>query len=204
MLFLTIGKSPRTDLVPELIKTMGAEITPKEMGLLDNVLDYSEIAPTNDSDLLVSRLNDGSQISISHAWVEKKISKMNITEPTILLCTGEFNDSRLFCPSKIIEKFFEALPEVNKLAVVIPEKAQRNLSKRWERVAKEVTVFHFSPYINEGSLPSKNDTFDYVYLDCMGYSLEHERIISEQTNCVVISARKIVGNFLRCLISQRR
>lgn len=204
MLFLTIGESPRIDLVPELIKIIGAEIVATEIGLLDDVSDYSSVSPLSKDDLLVSRLRNGSQVEVSHSWAEKKLRKISIKEPAILLCTGEFEDSRFFNPSKIIRKFFEALPPINKLAVIVPEKEQTNLSKRWNEVAKEITTFHFSPYQNKGYLPNNTDSFDYIYLDCMGYTLKHEEEISEQTNCIVISARKLVGNFLRCLISQRR
>jgi len=59
MLFITIGESPRDDVVPELIDIIGKRnISYREIGLIDNV-DSRLYTPLNSQDILVSRKRDG-------------------------------------------------------------------------------------------------------------------------------------------------
>ena len=201
MLFLTIGESPRSDLVPELLEIIGKEVSVREAGLMDGVADYSVARPLSPADLLVSRLRNGTQVELSHVWLEERLKTVEVDGPAVILCTGELDDDRFIKPSMIVRKFFEALPPFKSLAVILPDREQASSVERWRALAPSLSVFYFSPYENKGTLPGEFDSFDYVYLDCMGYTLEHESLIAQSTSGIVISARKLVGNFLRCLIS---
>lgn len=203
MLFITIGESPRDDLVPELVEIIGKkDLHYKEIGLIDGA-DPDEYKPESSEDLLVSRRRDGSIAYISHRWVVEKLSKMNFEGLAVLLCTADFQDDRLLLPYKVINGFLEALPKMQKATIVVPEKEQcESALKRWAKIAQHVGCISFSPYRMETMSVdlSKLKDQQLVYLDCMGFTLEHERYFKQYTDGIVVSARKILGNYLRTLL----
>lgn len=200
MNFITLGESPRIDLIPELKNIIGREFDYKEIGLLDDVDVYESVFPESDEDLYVSRLNDGKQVKISKKWAKNKIKSMNLSGESVILCTGDFDYADLIQPSKIVKWFFKSLPGIEKLAIVCPVREQiKSLGSRWDVFAEEVDYYYYSPYENKGVFPQEKN-YDFIYLDCMGYTLEHEKIIGRNLDVKVVSARKILGNFLRCLI----
>lgn len=199
MLFITIGEAPRDDVIPELVDIIGKNFEYHQIGLIDNI-DPSIYAPTGPDDLLVSRKNDGTIAYISHKWICQKLSQMQFDESTVLLCTAKFDDDRLILPYKIIDSFFQALPKVQHATVVVPEKDQcEDAIKRWSKIAQKLNCIAFSPYIKTSQDFDLADQ-QIIYLDCIGYTLEHEKLFRKYTKGIVLSARKILGNYLRTLL----
>lgn len=203
MLFITIGESPRDDVVPELIDIIGKRnISYREIGLIDNV-DSRLYTPLNLQDILVSRKRDGSIAYVSHKWVSERLANLKLNDLGILLCTDDFENDRLILPYRVVRSFFKALPKLDKMTVVVPEEDQReNAIKRWNNISNRLSCIAFSPYKPQ----MKATSFDLrdeqlVYLDCIGFSLQHEKFFKDLTKGIVISARRILGNYLRCLIS---
>lgn len=199
MLFITIGESPRDDVVPELINIIGKNFQYHQIGLIEN-LDPEVYAPTDRDDLLVSKKKDGTIAYISHKWVRKRLSEMKFDETTVLLCTAKFDDNRLILPYKVIDSFFRAMPKIHTATVIVPDKDQCDgTKKRWAEIAQKVDCLAFSPYI-ETEMDFDLTGQQLVYLDCIGFTLEHEELFKKYTEGIVISARKILGNYLRTLL----
>ena len=102
--FVTLGQTPRTDLVPELASWLppGTEI--RQVGALDG-LSAGEVearAPGSGAPRLVTRLADGAQAVVDKAWMHHRLQAMldgrtaDAAEVTVLLCTGDFPGLR--CP----------------------------------------------------------------------------------------------------------
>ncbi|MEJ5228675.1 MAG: AroM family protein [Pseudothermotoga sp.] len=203
MLFITIGESPRDDVVPELVKIIGKkDLHYTEIGLIDGV-DPDEYKPEVGEELLVSRKRDGTVAHISHRWVAEKLSKMDFGDLAVLLCTAKFQDDRLILPYKVIDSFFKAMPRMHRATVVVPEEEQcKDALKRWGKIAQTVKCIYFSPYeketIDENFIELKDQQL--VYLDCVGFTLQHERYFKKYTDGIVLSARKILGNYLRTFL----
>lgn len=93
---LTIGQSPRSDILPLLRQHLPDAVT-DHAGLLDG-LDATEIAdhfaPAAGDRILVSRLQSGEQVRLSASKVEqglqRKISALELMgyDTILLLCTG--------------------------------------------------------------------------------------------------------------------
>lgn len=203
MLFVTIGESPRDDVIPELIEIIGKkDLVYNEIGLIDGV-DSEEYRPKSNEEFLVSKRKDGTTAYISHEWVAKKLSQMHFEDLAVLLCTAKFEDDRLILPYKVIRNFLTAMPKINSMTVVVPDKGQcEEALKRWEKVARRIQCIAFSPYsavISEQNLKDLKGE-QLVYLDCMGFTLEHERVFKRYTAGIVLSARRILGNYLRILL----
>jgi protein AroM len=195
--FITIGETPRDDVIPELLNLMGKPDLPyREIGLIDGV-DPSIYKPLNDDDVLVSRKRDGSVAYISHRWVVEELSQIECEGLCVLLCTGEFESERFILPYKVIDSFFSAMPKLDRVTVVVPELQQyASAVKRWSKVGSRTNCVAFSPY-RSSELNVDLSQEQLVYLDCMGFGLKHEEFFRTKTSGIVLSARRILANYLR-------
>ena len=139
-------------------------------------------------------------MELSESWVRRRLVEFVVTEPTVLLCTSEFGINKYIEPYSIIRSFLNLRSPFESLAVVVPERKQEGLALRWKGLSKRFEVFSFSPYEGTFSIPRGLCYFDYVYLDCMGYNAYHEVKIQETASARVISARRILGEFLRTIV----
>lgn len=194
---MTIGETPRDDVIPELLSIIGrTDLTYREIGLIENV-DPKIYKPLNDEDILVSRKRDGSVAFISHRWVVQKLSQIECEGICVLLCTGEFEDERFILPYKVVDAFFSAMPRVERATVVVPEREQcAGALNRWKNIAKRTNCVAFSPY-GDSKLEVDLSQEQLVYLDCIGFTLKHEELFKEKTEGIVLSARRILANYLR-------
>ncbi len=217
--FVTIGQSPRDDLVPELLSIIGRHnFNYTEIGLLDDLssLEIQEMKPHKGDKVLVSKLRSGEQVILSHEKVEKALNNLTKKESSydavFLLCTSEFEllvkkhgNKTVIMPSLILKKFLESFSPFDSLGVVVPESSQiDNAIQRWKEIAKNVSAVHLSPYLDsDKSEWEKASRFfqerkvNYIVMDCMGYSVSHSQKLSELSNLPVFAARVIAGNFLR-------
>jgi len=195
--FITIGETPRDDVIPELLNLMGkTDLSYREIGLIDGV-DPSIYKPLNDDDLLVSRKREGSEAYISHRWVVQRLSQIKCEGLCVLLCTGEFESERFILPYKVIDSFFSAMPKLDRVTVVVPELQQcATAVKRWSKVGSRTNCVAFSPY-RSSELNVDLSQEQLVYLDCMGFGLKHEEFFRTKTSGIVLSARRILANYLR-------
>ena len=97
--FLTIGQSPRPDVVPEILEMLGdaaAGIAPVEAGALDG-LSREKVragAPRDGEMPLVSRLRTGEEVVIGEDFVEERmaalLTQISPGDVAAILCTGPF------------------------------------------------------------------------------------------------------------------
>ena len=95
---VTIGQSPRVDVVPEMAAVMGPGVEVREAGALDGLsgAEIAALAPTGDDEILVTRLADGTSVFLGKqkivGHVEARIAALEREGVTVtaLLCTGAF------------------------------------------------------------------------------------------------------------------
>jgi hypothetical protein len=68
---ITIGQSPRTDMVPELLEVLGPGVELLEGGALDGMsgAEIAAIAPRDGDQVLVTRLRDGSSVRLAERHI---------------------------------------------------------------------------------------------------------------------------------------
>ena len=73
--FVTIGQTPRSDLVPEMLARVGDAIEVTEVGALDGLsrAEIDRLTPDDDQHRLCTRLADGSEAVISKAWTRTRL-----------------------------------------------------------------------------------------------------------------------------------
>jgi len=215
---LTIGQSPRPDVIGEFLRVLGKEYEIIERGALD---DYSveelrkrKIIPGER--ILVTKLRDGDEIKVSHDLVISNLQKgidyletkeINIT---LLLCTGKFPEFKskhlVVQPSEIVRGTVTASLRSGKLAVVVPAREQIPNPKT-NSFGKDVDVYYdtASPYGSEAELREmaariSKENVDLVFLDCMGFTHEMKQIVREAIGKPVILSNALVARVLQEII----
>lgn len=205
--FVTIGQSPRMDVVPE-IKPLLGDVEIYECGALDGltIKEIQGLAPGKQDYVLVTRLRDGTQVKLSRNKIVKRLQEcVDRLEKEVdvigVLCTGEFpglkSKKLLVEPSLLSLKTVESL-SVSKLGVIVPDPRQVELTrKKW---GGGVDVESVSPYTgNEGELKKAAEALkhcDVIVLDCIGYNINAKKIVRKITGKPVILPRTLMARIM--------
>ena len=208
--FITIGQSPRVDVVPEIKPYLG-DVEIIECGALDGLTleEIKELAPKEGDYVLVSRLRDGTQVRLGREKIVRRlqecIKKLEKEVDVIgVLCTGEFSEltSRklLVEPSLLLLKTVGTLG-VSNLGIIVPDPDQVEMTKRkWKGVAESIKVQSVSPYIGkeEDLIKAAKELkeCDLIVLDCMGYSLSAKKLVKEITRKPVVLPRTLMARVI--------
>ncbi|MCD6324569.1 MAG: AroM family protein [Desulfurococcales archaeon] len=212
--FVTIGQSPRTDVLSEIRQYLGrAEVV--ECGALDGLTlkDVEELRPGPGEYILVTRMREGTQVKLGREKIRGRVQGCvdkvsEVADVVVFICTGEFpgiKTSKIFIdPSTLLENVVKALG-VRRLGVIIPSPEQKGeVRGKWEGVADEVCVEASSPYsgsdeaLREAASHLKD--CDVVVLDCVGYGLGAKEIVREVSGRPVILARTLIGRVVGELV----
>ena len=94
---VTIGQSPRTDVLLDIRDILGSDIEVIECGALDKLSmdEIAQLKPSKKENLLVSRMRDGSEVRLSHHKIIDRMQEcldrlQKDSDMQVLLCTGEF------------------------------------------------------------------------------------------------------------------
>jgi protein AroM len=149
---LTIGQAPRSDIMPLLMAHLPAKSV-THVGLLDGMSTEQieqRYAPAEGDAVLVSRLLDGSQVTMAaHRDVLEALGCMTI----LLLCTGEFKklharNALLLEPDRIIPPLIGAIVGGHRAGIVVPIEEQIvEQSGKWRKLSKPPCFAVASPYM---------------------------------------------------------
>jgi len=212
--FITIGQSPRVDVVPEIKPYLG-DVEIIECGALDALTleEIEELAPKEGDYVLVSRLRDGTQARLSRERIVKRlqecVKKLEKEVDVIgVLCTGEFpkieSKKLLVEPSLLLLKTVEALG-VSNLGVIVPDPDQIEMTKRkWSDIAGTIKVQSVSPYIGkeEDLIKAAQELKDcnLIIMDCFGYNKHMKKTVYNIVKKPVILPRTLLAHLLRALV----
>ncbi len=212
---ITIGQSPRDDIIPEMIPYLG-DVEIIQAGALD-ALSYEEILKLKPEDgdyVLVSKLNDGRSVNLGESNIlpllQDCIEKLEAegADAIIFLCTGEFPDvfktsKPIFIPERILLGATLSLVNKGKVGVIIPDKDQKKQCiEKWSQAGVEAVVVNGSPYKGNDEIDeaikelNKETNIDVIALDCMGYTQEMKNRVSKRTGKPVILSRTIVARVI--------
>jgi protein AroM len=214
---LTIGQSPRDDLIPGLLEIFGEDFEIVEAGALDD-LTYDDILgiDLNPEDyILVSRMRDGREIKITKKFVvprlQEQLDKIESkgVRLTVVMCTGKFpqfnSNGLVVTPSEILKGIIEGSLKEGKLAVVYPTVEQMPYVKR-DFGRENITLYadSVSPYEPEDveGLISRleKEEPDLIFLNCFGFPLELKNNVQETTGKPTIHSSSVIARVLKELI----
>ena len=201
--FLTIGQSPRTDILDEIRPILPECSAPVEYGALDGIgpEDIASLAPECGHEALVSRLADGSEVRIGERAVrirlQEKLAEAHRDGCAIcaILCTGSFKNMKSPVPLITSDEVFhrgQRFPDrVKTLGVIVPLREQiETFCPLWAGYGKKVLMGCASPYgdletIRREAFRLRDLGADCLCLDCMGFTAELGRRLKTLTGLEV-------------------
>lgn len=209
--FVTIGQSPRDDIVPEVLGWIGA-VQHVERGALDGLSagEIGNLRPSPEDYTLVTGLRDGSSATVAKRRILPRIQtaiadlEEEGAEAVLLLCTGEFPEVEHRCPLLASERLFvggvRTLAHGARLGVICPLAQQiRETREKWADVGADLRVEAGSPY-NDGpdevlraARCLKEAGVEYVVLDCMGYTGKMKDVVRREICVPTLLARSVVA-----------
>lgn len=213
---VTIGQSPRDDIISEMLEVLGPRYEIIEAGALDGLSpqEVRLLRPDPGDCVLVTRMADGSAVTVAGKHiaplVQEKVQELfgRGIAIVILLCTDEFPDFEtsglLIRSSEVLYGMVNAVACGRKLGVICPTEDQiPQVTRPWEMIENcELEVCAMSPYdtmttIEPSAARLKDAGVDLIVMDCMGYTFQMQEQIRQVTGLPVILPRGIVARFVK-------
>ncbi len=216
---VTIGQSPRDDIVPDMAAILGPEVAIVQAGAIDDVeteAELQQLTPRPGEKLLVSRTRDGRQVILSQERILPRVQdcinrlEQGGANPILLLCTAQFPhlDHRglLLEPDKLVTYFVSAVLGGGRLGLLVPESEQIvQMAAKWQAPGRQIFVQAATPYGAPGAITAaarrlQECSPDLVVLDCVGYRHEHKALVKKITAAPVILSNAAVAHMLAELL----
>lgn len=214
---VTIGQSPRDDIMPQMLPLLPAGLDIRQVGALDGLTheQIAELAPDPQDYILHTRLRDGSALTVGRKRIKsllqyclKRLEEEG-ANPIVLLCTGEFpelrSDALLIEPDRLLVSVVSGL-RPRRAGVLVPLPSQIGVAaEKWRVLEAEVVFVAASPYGEQAELVRavedlEGHLLDLVVMDCMGYTLTHRRVVMQATGRPVILASRVVARIVGELV----
>ena len=213
--FVTIGQSPRVDMVPEILGSVHGRIDAIEFGALDD-LDRAQIAamaPPPGEASLCTRLRDGSEVVIGKRQTAARLQALFDRLDTqgfdaiTLLCTGYFehvgSKTLLIEAQRVVDAMVDAFSlGCRNLGVMLPLARQVQEFHLQGDERRRVTASHYSPYAGDRLDAAAEELAgcDLVVMHCMGYTEAMRARVAAHTAAPVLLARRIVAGAVQQLL----
>ncbi|MGD8290892.1 MAG: AroM family protein [Desulfobacterales bacterium] len=212
---VTIGQSPRSDVVPEIQTHLGDHVTVIEHGALDG-LEPAEVkayAPEPGMLPLVTRMQDGTEVIVAKEKLLPRLDDVMAVlddkgvDMILLLCNGDFPVFNTRClviePQRLVDGCLSGLlRERHRLGVLVPVPEQEIwVRQRLGAVNPNLTVAVASPY--EGQKPLevvcqrfRDEGCDLIVLYCMGFNRQLGEKVRALCSSPVIVSSTVVARIL--------
>ncbi len=205
--FVTIGQTPRSDLVPELVGALPDAVEVVELGALDGLDEraIAGLAPGPEEAALVTRLRDGRQAVVGKPGIARRLRRILESEApeataTVLLCTGDFPDldgPGLFLDAQhIVDHGIAALGgAARSVGLLVPLERQQESHHLRLRAGKMLRTAHASPYEDADFAAAGRALADcgLIAMHCMGYTEAQREAVAEGSGRPVLLARRLVA-----------
>jgi len=211
---VTIGQSPRDDIVPGLRNMLSARFKLVESGALDGLgkEEIDALAPTSDDYPLYTRLANGQSVTIAKRLiiprVQACIDQLNAGGADVIavLCSGAFpvfrSSATLLLPNQMVDLVItSALDNRQRIAVLLPLSSQIEATHQRFDNDDKLLLFSLSPAANSDAIDQvavglKNSQVDLVVLRCFSYSVAMRDAIASRTASRTILARSLLADSL--------
>lgn len=204
---LTIGQSPRPDLVSPLVQCLPVDCHVLQAGALDGLEATSLPLASLGSFPLTTRLRDGTTVIVEESYLVPKLQQaLNLLEAqsvvaTLLLCAGTFAELRgtrpLFKPFAICCGLLQSLG-LQAIGLIAPIREQEiPIRQRWLKAGFQPTVWtadltqpdaHFAQQLQSHI---KTHNLECIVLDYVGHSVADVRQVQSMTRLPVIDVGQL-------------
>lgn len=215
--FVTIGQSPRTDVLPEILAETRTRLDVTERGALDG-LDHAaiaDLAPRPGEERLVSRLRDGQEVLLGKPAIDRRLHEIlsELDEAgfdlLVLLCTGRFTRFTLRTPfiepQHTVDHFVQGLAYgARRMGVLLPNEGQIDEFHGIPDV--EIQAAAASPYVSDSEAGLRRagadlGETDMIIMHCIGYTSAMRQIVREASGRPVLVSRQLVAHAIDLILS---
>lgn len=222
---VTVGQSPRDDLVPFMTPLFRRAVDVVEAGALDG-LGPSEIAafaPAPGEVGIAARLRDGSETLLSHAKILPRVQACvdrlvaGGAELLVVLCGADWSALRsrvlVVNPGRVFPAVVSALAGGRRLGVIKPSAGQVDQARQqFADRGIEAVVTAASPYTGARRLAEVRRAaerlaaadVDLVWMTCVGMDEVMREVVVEVTGRPAILARSILARVIDELLAAGR
>lgn len=215
---VTIGQSPRDDILRDVEDILGKEMELVQAGALDDMTleEVQVLRPDGIGNTLVSRMRDGTAVELEEQKIlplmQRKIDELESArvQAVLIMCTGEFPEVfharvPLIYPSKLICNIVASLKGVSCIGIITPEKSQfQDIERKWGRIVPKVVPVQWNPYLEsrprQAAEALRDAGVDLAVMDCFGYSQEMRCYAAEIIGKPVILSRRIAIEVVKELV----
>ena len=207
---VTTSQTPRTDVVPTLRELVSRSVEFVEAGALDDLTmqEILKLTPKNDSDVLVSRVRDGSEVMFGKSHIiprlQRCIDNLNSKGAGViaLLCAGSFprfeSEVPIVRPDLLMYGFLKSIPNLKRVGLLVPnERQQEPIGKEFEDEGFGVVTSWLSPYressVEESVKPFKMEDVTLISLLCMGYGPELKEEVVRLTSKPAVLSQSLLA-----------
>jgi protein AroM len=210
---ITVGQSPRTDVVPDMAVILGGDVDIIEAGALDGLsrAQIAALAPQGDDEILVTRLADGSSVFVGKTpvipLIERRIAALEDRGVALnaLLCTGAFPTLTarrpLLEPQQLLLGLLRAMTFPGRLGVLTPsERHVPQTEARWRESGFDALVVPLSPYEEEDPAAVRRAAdalraggVGLIVMDCIGFRRKTRDEIAHLTGAPALVANLLVA-----------
>src|SRR5690625_571706 len=176
------------------------------------------LAPTKEDQLLVSRLQDGSEVRLSKEKilpiVQDRIDELNDEGAHLILiaCTGRFpiftSKVEIIYPDFLLSHVVIGTFMNGTIGVIIPNENQKEMiENKWNKDGFAIVHKASSPYtFSEEKFIQAIQTLEQkeiktIVLDCFGYTNEMKQLAQKHTEKPIVLSRNIIYKLIAEIIS---
>ena len=209
---VTIGQTPRDDVVPQLRTILGDQIEIVETGALDGLSEQTIKDGTASSEgaLLVTRLRGGLEIHVRQGFLTPRLqqcvtSLQDRVHLILVLCTGDFppleSDLPVLFPGPLVRNTVRGLGLAS-VGIMTPNVGQiADQQERWNGVVPRVVVETASPYASPEGLSDaarrlRDARIDAAVMDCVGYTRVMKQTVRTILGKPVLAATSLLARIV--------
>ncbi|WP_246505012.1 AroM family protein [Microvirga antarctica] len=216
--FVTVGQTPRMDVVPEILTHLALPIAATEFGALDGLTDaeIAALAPVGDEHALVTRLADGTDAVVSKPRVGERLAQIlagfapHDFDLVVILSTGLFREFESRCLTvngqRAMESGVMALAAHGGAVGIVQPLAQQ---------VDEIEVTALSPYriFLSHAAPGDREALagalidlaesEIIVLNSVSFNEADRAMVARASGKPVVLARRIVAGAMRLLLDRR-
>lgn len=215
VMFVSVGQSPRSDLIGEMLANLDIPIQALELGALDGLSprEIAELRVRPGETSIVTKLADKSEIVVSKVRVGERMARLvagfhpNEYDLVVILSTGLFRDFESTCPTVNAQRALESA-----VISLASEGASLGLIQPLARQINELDIPALQPYRITATHAISGDReslaralldlaeCEIIVLNSVSFSEADRMMVAKVTGKPVVLARRIIASAIRLLL----
>lgn len=214
--FISAGRSPRNDLIREILDSLDVQVVATQIGALDELsdleIDALKVRPGESS--IVSRLNDKRKIVLSKSRIAERMAAVAAGIPSgtydlvVILSTGLLRDFVSNCPTVNTQRAVESA--IISLAargdsVGLIQPLRRQISEFDMPALSQYRVTSTHAFEGDEGLllraVGELRCCDVIVLNSVSYTEADRQLVARMSGQPVVLARRIMSSAIRLLIN---